>query len=107
MRITKLNLIIAGILAVLADLLQVALFPIMLEGAFSPLDDMVDFVVAAAMTGLLGWHWVFLPTAVGKLVPGMDMAPLWTVAVFWVAVRGKKQELRQPPQEQLAGQRAK
>jgi hypothetical protein len=92
----KIRLVLACMLAVMADLLQVILFPLMFEGFLSPLNDIIDFAVAALMTMLLGWHWVFLPSAVGKLVPGVDIAPFWTAAVFWVLVRGKKKE-EQPP----------
>src|SRR5476651_1337173 len=92
MRADKLRLVLACTLAVAADLLQVVLFPILFEGFLSPLNDIIDFAVAALMTSLLGWHWVFLPSALGKLIPGMDMAPFWTAAVFWVLVRGKKKE---------------
>ena len=81
-------LIACGI-AVMADLLQIAVFPLFAEGAASPLDDALDFVVASVMTALLGWHWVFLPTAVAKLVPVVDLAPFWTGAVFFV-IMGKE-----------------
>ena len=56
-------------------------FPLFVEGALSPLDDILDLVVAVALTGLVGWHWEFMPSLIGKLVPGVDMVPLWTLAV--------------------------
>jgi hypothetical protein len=33
------------------------------------------------MIHLLGWHWEFLPSFLAKLVPGVDLVPLWTLAV--------------------------
>ncbi len=51
-------------------------------GAFSPLDDLLDVVVAWMLIRLLGWHWVFLPSFVAKLVPGVDLVPSWTMAVL-------------------------
>jgi hypothetical protein len=33
------------------------------------------------LTSLLGWHWEFLPAFAFELVPGVDMVPLWTLAV--------------------------
>jgi hypothetical protein len=98
MNSSKPRFVLACMLAVVADLFQIIFFPVMFEGFLSPLNDIVDFAVAGMMTWLLGWHWVFLPSAVGKLIPGVDIAPFWTAAVFWVLVRGKKNEqpLAQP-----------
>jgi len=41
----------------------------------------LDLVMGFAMVRLLGWHWEFLPSFLGKLVPGVDLVPLWTLAV--------------------------
>jgi len=71
----------AMVLAVAADALQIAIFPLFAEGAISPLDDILDFVVMAALIGLVGWNWEFLPSFVGELVPGLDLVPFWTLAV--------------------------
>ncbi|HLK31681.1 MAG TPA: hypothetical protein VKT29_01245 [Terriglobales bacterium] len=75
---------IALLLAVAADALQLLVFPLFLEGAFSPLDDVLDFAVAAVLVNLLGWHWEFLPSFIGKLVPGADLVPFWSLAVLSV-----------------------
>jgi hypothetical protein len=69
------------VVAVLADALQLILLPLFVEGAASPADDMLDLGVGAVMFGLLGWHWEFLPSFAAKLVPGVDLVPLWTLAV--------------------------
>ncbi len=81
--------IAAFAIAAAADLIQIVLAPLFFEGAISPLDDVLDVSVAAALTALLGWHWAFLPSLVAELVPGLDMVPFWTLAVIWAA-RGKK-----------------
>ena len=39
------------------------------------------------MIRLLGWHWAFLPTAAAKLIPGADLFPTWTTAVWFVTRR--------------------
>ena len=44
-----------------ADALQILVFPLFAEGAFSPADDVLDLAVAAVLVRLLGWHWEFLP----------------------------------------------
>jgi hypothetical protein len=94
----------AMLLAILADVLQIAVFPLFVEGALSPAEDLLDFGVAAMMTHLLGWHWEFLPTFFAKLVPGVDLVPFWTIAVANVwrktkreAVATTKQSLDQLP----------
>src|SRR6266566_7744558 len=71
----------AMILAMAADALQIFVFPLFVEGALSPADDVLDFAVAAVLVRLLGWHWEFLPAFLAELVPGVDLVPLWTLAV--------------------------
>jgi hypothetical protein len=85
----------AMILAILADALQLIFFPIFVEGAESPVDDALDLGVGAALFFLLGWHWEFLPSALAKLVPGVDLIPCWTIAVASV-YRKSKQIAAQP-----------
>lgn len=68
-------------LAIAADVLQLIGFPFFVEGAASPVDDLVDLCMAGALSLLLGWHWEFLPSFAAKLVPGVDMVPLWSLAV--------------------------
>jgi hypothetical protein len=68
-------------LAVVADALQLAVLPMFIEGAASPADDALDLGIGAVMVYLLGWHWEFLPSFAGKLIPGVDLVPLWTLAV--------------------------
>jgi hypothetical protein len=74
----------------IADALQIIVFPIFVEGAESPVDDFVDLGVGAVLTYLLGWHWEFLPSFVGKLVPGVDLVPFWTLAVANVYRKSKR-----------------
>lgn len=79
----------AMMLAIIADALQIVIFPFFVEGAASPADDILDFGIAALMIQLLGWHWEFLPSFLGKLVPGFDLVPLWTMAVVNVYRKSK------------------
>jgi hypothetical protein len=80
----------AMILAIIADALQVAVFPLFVEGAMSPADDVLDFGVGALMVHLLGWHWEFLPSFFAKLIPGVDLVPFWTIAVANVYRKSKR-----------------
>ena len=68
-------------LAIVADILQIAVFPLFIEGAMSPADDIFDVGIAALLMRLLGWHWEFLPSFLAKLAPGVDLVPFWTLAV--------------------------
>jgi hypothetical protein len=79
----------AMILAVIADALQIVVFPVFIEGAISPADDVLDFGIAALMINLLGWHWEFVPSFLAKLVPGVDLVPFWTIAVANVYRKSK------------------
>lgn len=79
----------AMVLAIIADALQIVVFPLFAEGALSPAEDVLDFAVAAVLVTLLGWHWEFLPSFLGKLVPGVDLVPFWTMAVANVYRKSK------------------
>jgi len=70
--------------AILADALQIGAFPLFAEGAISPADTVLDILVAALLIRLLGWHWAFLPSLAAELLPGFDLFPTWTAAVFFV-----------------------
>lgn len=80
----------AVVLAIVADALQIAVFPLFVQGAASPVDDVVDVVAGGVLSYLLGWHWEFLPSFVAKLVPGVDLVPFWTMAVANVYRKSKK-----------------
>jgi hypothetical protein len=79
----------AMIVAVIADLLQLAVFPIFIAGAESPAEDILDLCVGGLLSFLLGWHWEFAPSFLAKLVPGLDLVPLWTLAVANVYRKSK------------------
>ena len=80
----------AMVLAIIADALQIVVFPLFVEGALSPADDVLDFGIAAVLVHLLGWHWEFLPSFFAKLVPGADLVPFWTMAVANVYRKSKR-----------------
>lgn len=74
-------------LAIAADVVQIVLFPLFMRGFLSPLDDLLDIAVGFTMVRLLGWHWAFLPSFLGKVVPILDELPCWTLAVLFVRSR--------------------
>jgi hypothetical protein len=78
---------LAWLVAIAADAIQIVGLPFFVEGVLSPVDVVLDVVVAAILTRLLGWHWAFLPGLIGELIPGLDLFPTWTAAVFYVTSR--------------------
>ena len=90
----------AMILAVVADALQIVVFPVFVAGAVSPADDILDLGIGALMVHLLGWHWEFLPSFLAKLVPGVDLVPFWTMAVANVYRKSKQIAVREESREQ-------
>ena len=82
---------IARGIALAADGLQIALFPLFGEGFVSPANVVLDLVVAFVLTRLIGWHIAFVPSFVVEMMPVADLAPTWTLAVL-VATRGRTAE---------------
>ena len=80
--VTRHRIWVARGLAVLADVIQIGLAPLFIEGGFSIFDATLDVMMAGVLTSLVGWHWAFLPAFVAELVPGFDLVPSWTLAVF-------------------------
>jgi hypothetical protein len=72
----------AFIVALVADLLQIGLFPLFIEGALSPLDAALDVTVGATLIWLLGFHWAFVPGFIAEALPVADLVPTWTGAVL-------------------------
>ena len=85
---------LAWLVAIAADALQIIGFPIFVEGGASPADAVLDVAVAAVLTKLLGWHWAFLPSLMAELIPGVDLFPTWTAAVFFAT-----RQLNSAPEE--------
>lgn len=75
---------LAWAVALAADALQITAFPFFAEGAVSPADSVLDLAVGFILIRLLGWHWAFLPTIAAELIPGADLFPTWTAAVWFV-----------------------
>lgn len=75
---------LAWAVAIGADAVQILAFPLFAEGGISPADSLLDLIVAVLLTRLLGWHWAFLPSLAAELIPGVDLFPTWTAAVWFV-----------------------
>jgi hypothetical protein len=84
-------------IAILADAIQLGVFPFFAQGVVSPVDDLLDIAVAWLLTKMLGWHWAFLPTFIAELVPGLDLVPTWTIAVLYVTRTMPKEDSAPEP----------
>jgi hypothetical protein len=80
---------LAWFIALAADALQIVAMPLLGEGLLSPANDVLDVLVGVTLCLLLGWHFAFLPALAAELIPGVDLVPTWTAAVF-LATRGMK-----------------
>lgn len=74
--------------AMAADAIQIAIFPLFVPGGISPVNDALDIAVAVIIIGLLGWNWAFLPSAIAEVVPFLDLVPSWTAAVLFATRKG-------------------
>ncbi|HVO51171.1 MAG TPA: hypothetical protein VMV60_09280 [Thermoanaerobaculia bacterium] len=88
----------ARIVAVVADAVQLGLMPLFAGGAPEAFDAALDVAVGIAMIALVGWHWAFLPAFALEALPGVDLAPTWTIAVFLATRRkGSAPTAGEPP----------
>jgi hypothetical protein len=85
---------VAIIASVAADAFQLPLTLAFLSGALSVpsegLDILIDVFMAGLTMGLLGFHWVLLPTFILEAIPVADAAPTWTACTSFVVWRRKK-----------------
>ena len=86
-RLTRSTIRTAYALAVTVDVAQFLLGPF----GWAGVDEMLDAAAMIAMTRLLGFHPLFLPTFVLEFVPFTDMLPTWTGCVMLV-VRARRRQ---------------
>ena len=88
---TPKRILAARAIAVLADAIQLGFLPLFAGGAPEGFDAVLDLVACGAMIALVGWHWAFLPAFIAEALPGVDLAPTWTLAVLF-ATRGRRRK---------------
>jgi hypothetical protein len=84
---------LAWLVAIAADTIQIVALPLFAPGGLSPADTLLDIFVGITLIRLLGWHWAFLPTLAAELIPGLDLFPTWTTAVFFVTRQQVRSEV--------------
>ncbi len=88
---------VARAAAVVADVLQVGVFPLFGEGFASPANVVLDCVLFGLLWWLIGFHVAFLPTFVVEEVPVLNLAPTWTAAVLIATRKGVPRIAAAPP----------
>jgi hypothetical protein len=83
------TLVLAFAVAICADAIELGLMPFFSEGFASPADDFLDAVTCVILTLMMGWHFAFMPSFLFKLIPMVDLAPTWTIAVL-IASRSRR-----------------
>ncbi|HXC99478.1 MAG TPA: hypothetical protein VN048_09065 [Verrucomicrobiae bacterium] len=86
--LTRRRIVLALMVAVLADGLQFVMGP--LGWAFG--DQAIDVIAMALTIWALGFHLLLLPTFVVELIPIADMLPTWTACVIAVIALRKRAE---------------
>lgn len=93
--VSRKNLIAAYAIAICADLIQISLVPLL---SFDfPLDGFIDVAVCVILSWLIGFHVAFLPSFFIKLIPLVEIAPTWTIAVLIASRRLRAPVVDVPP----------
>jgi len=99
--LTRKQVMLARIVAVLADALQLGLMPLFVGGAAEGADLVLDVGVGLLLTWICGFHPAFLPTVIAEALPGVDLVPSWTLATLFVT-RGRAQTPELPASSERA-----
>ena len=87
-KLTRNRIRFAYVVALGADILQIALGP--LGWAF--IDEIIDVIAALGTIAALGFHPLLLPTFAIEFLPVVDLLPTWTGCVAWLVWLRKKQQ---------------
>jgi len=90
--LTRARVRLAYAIAVTADAVQLALGPV--GWAFA--DEVLDVAAMIAISSVIGFHPVLLPTFAVELLPVIDLLPTWTGSVALVVALRKRQQAATP-----------
>jgi hypothetical protein len=100
-KLTRNRIMAAYAIAVIADVLEFPIAAAEITVAGAPLGELsaffLDCIVMGAMTNLLGFHWMFLPSFGLEVIPGLNLLPTWVGCVAFVVWQRKKEQKSQPP----------
>ena len=92
-QLTRMRIILAFVVAVVADGLQFLLNGV---GWFG-LDQAIDCVAMILVSWLIGFHILLLPTFVVELIPVLEDLPTWTACTAAVIALRKREQRSVPP----------
>jgi hypothetical protein len=85
-QLTRLRMLLALGVAVVADGLQILLGPL----GWVVVDQVIDVMAMILTCLLLGFHWLLLPTFMLEFIPLADELPTWTACVVAVIALRKR-----------------
>lgn len=89
-RLSRRRMVLAIMIAVVADGLQIPL-------QVPPLPEIIDVVAMVLTSALIGFHLLLLPTFAVEFIPVIDMLPTWTGCVLAVIALRRREMKQQPP----------
>lgn len=92
-QLTRRRIWLACAVAVIADMIQVALGPV----GWAGVDEALDVVVMLLLTAIIGFHPLFLPTFVAEFIPIVDELPTWTACTLVVIGLRRRKSAPPPP----------
>jgi hypothetical protein len=99
-KLTRNRVLAAYAISVIADVLEFPIAAAEITVAGAPFGELaafvVDCIVMGAMTKLLGFHWMFLPSFAVEVIPGLDLLPTWVGCVAFVVLQRKKERTSPP-----------
>jgi hypothetical protein len=93
--LTRVRIVLALVVAVVADGVQLLLGPV--GWVFG--DQAVDVVAMVLTSWVIGFHWLLLPTFAVEFVPLLDELPTWTACVIAVIALRKREQRAIPPRK--------
>ena len=85
-KVSRKRKLAALLIAGCADLVQGVLFPLVVEGGFSPVEWVVDIAAAIGLLLVVGFKARLAVAFAAELVPGLDLFPTWTALVLTLPV---------------------
>jgi len=92
-RLTRMRILFALAIAVVADGLQFLLGPA--GWVFG--DQVIDVITMLLVGSLIGFHWLLLPSFILELIPLADEFPTWIACVTAVIILRKRGQQASPP----------
>jgi hypothetical protein len=80
--LTRPRIVLAVVVAVVVDALQIPLFPL----TWTFFDEVLDLITMGVMVWALGFNLLLLPTFILELLPGIEVLPTWTGCVITVII---------------------